>query len=79
MSVPPECYTPTIDDVKALRAQYMKLISGQMARVIVDQNGERVEFTAANQAALLRYLRSLEAALGCGSAGPFDRPMGFTF
>lgn len=45
-----------------------KLRTGQSPRVVVDQNGERVEFTAANQAYLVTYinqLRSTMASKGC--------------
>lgn len=37
---------------------------GQQARVFVDQNGERVEFTATNRAALRAYVMELKTLLG---------------
>lgn len=37
---------------------------GQQARVFVDQNGERVEFTATNRAALRAYVMELKTILG---------------
>lgn len=40
---------------------------GQSARVIVDQNGERVEFTAANRTSLQAYVQDLQRQLGQGS------------
>lgn len=46
-----------LDDAKA---QYHLLVTGQQARVYVDQNGERVEYTAANRASLLAYIERLE-------------------
>lgn len=33
------------------------LVTGTMPKVIVDQNGERVEYTQANRAALERYIQ----------------------
>jgi hypothetical protein len=45
------------------RSAYHSLMTGQQARVIVDQNGERVEFMAANRGNLYNYILSLEAQL----------------
>jgi membrane protease subunit (stomatin/prohibitin family) len=51
-------------------AAYHQLTTGQAARVVVDQNGERVEFVAANSAKLASYITSLRMQLaplgGCG-------------
>lgn len=46
---------------------YHQLVTGQSARVVVDQNGERVEFTAARKTDLYNYIASLQSALGIGS------------
>lgn len=43
--------------------QYHMLQIGRSARVVVDQNGERVEFTAANRAGLYAYITGLKAEL----------------
>lgn len=40
-------------------AQYHALITGNKPRVVVDQNGERVEFTTANAARLMQYIELL--------------------
>lgn len=54
------------------RDSYHALLTGKSPRVIVDQNGERVEFTAANKGALAQYIQSLEKQLsGINS----NRPM----
>jgi predicted regulator of Ras-like GTPase activity (Roadblock/LC7/MglB family) len=45
-------------------AAYHDLMIGQSARVVVDQNSERVEFTAANASKLLQYINELKAQLG---------------
>lgn len=39
---------------------YHKLMTGTLARVFVDQNGERVEYTATNAARLSAYIQSLK-------------------
>lgn len=46
------------------REQYHKLVMGIAPRVVVDQNGERVEFTAANRQSLYNYIAELERQLG---------------
>lgn len=63
------------------RAAYHDLNTGRMARVVVDQNGERVEFAAANKTALYNYIRQLETELGLSSGGvPANvGPAGFIF
>lgn len=60
----------TAEEVTALKnkisdaeAQYHKLMLGQTARVIVDQNGERVEFNSANRSHLYTYIQQLKAQL----------------
>lgn len=61
-------------------AKYHKLMIGTMPRVVVDQNGERVEFTAANRVELYRYIQSLKALLPDAVAGAlYSRPIGFIF
>lgn len=45
------------------RQSYHQLAIGNAARVIVDQNGERVEFTASNKGTLAAYIVSLESQL----------------
>lgn len=61
------------------RAARHKLITGQMARVFMDQNGERVEFTQTTIAGLDRYIRELEAEVSTGSPTLGTRPIGFIF
>jgi hypothetical protein len=46
------------------RAAYHALMTGTMAKVVVDQNGERVEFTTTTSSKLLAYIQQLEVALG---------------
>ncbi len=45
------------------KAAYHSLMIGQSARVVVDQNGERIEYTAANAARLQAYIAQLEAKI----------------
>ena len=56
------------------------LIMGNKPRVFVDQNGERVEFTATNLDRLDKYIRELEALVNPLTArANRPRPIGFTF
>ncbi len=68
-------------DLIAARAAYKKLITGGSVRVFVDQNGERVEYSAANLQALKDWIRDLDSV--CGDSAPSDpvpqRPLGYTF
>lgn len=59
----------TNEMLQEARKSYHNLMMGLSPRVIVDQNGERVEYTAANGPKLYAYIQQLESALGtaCGS------------
>jgi hypothetical protein len=58
---------------------YHQLVTGTMPRVIVDQNGEKVEFTAANKASLAAYIGQLQGALGVTPALAVTSPAMFFF
>ena len=60
---------------------YHDLVTGTKARVIVDQNGEKVEFTAPNRQALYAYIQELERILCPPTQTPSYNlmPMRFTF
>lgn len=55
---------------------YNALMLGGSVRVTVDQNGERVEFTAANADRLNKYILTLQYQLGLRSSVP---PAGVNF
>ena len=62
--------TLTAEELLLLKARlaeaeesYHLLLTGRSARVVVDQNGERVEFTAANRASLYSYILELRSRL----------------
>ncbi len=63
------------------RVAYHKLVTGLSAREVVDSNGERVTFTAANRQALYNYILELEAQLNPPSIGvtPKNGPATFIF
>lgn len=63
------------------KLSYHRLMTGLSARVVVDQNGERVEFTSVNKANLYAYIQMLQAQLGYGtSALPYNNsPARFIF
>lgn len=61
---------------QALDAKH-KLVTGQLARVFMDQNGERVEYTSTSITALDKYIAQLQSLVTptCG----VRRPLGFFF
>lgn len=61
------------------QAAYHELVMGRAARVVVDQNGERVEFVAANRQALYLYVQSLQAQVAVPVSVPVNSPAGFMF
>lgn len=64
------------------RAAYHALMTGTMARVVVDISAERVEFTPANAQKLYNYIMELERQLNVqagGSAIPNNGPATFIF
>lgn len=67
--------TPAEQLAEAKAARH-KLVTGQLARVFMDQNGERVEFVATNIAQLDAYISQLEGSITPTLA---RRPIGFTF
>lgn len=74
----PAIITGTQDDLDEARAAYKKLMMGLSAKVVVDMNGERVEFTAANKSGLYNYIVALEAYINPLSV-PDNGPAGFIF
>lgn len=56
-----------------------KLVTGQMPRVLVDQNGERIEYTMTNIAQLRAYIADLEAQINGGGLPGVRRPLQFIF
>ena len=51
-------------------AAYHKLMIGESARVFVDQNGERIEYTPANATRLAAYILELKRQLSQVTTGP---------
>jgi hypothetical protein len=62
---------------EAILAQH-QLLTGALPRVVVDQNGERVEYTAANRGALSSYINLLAGQLGLNT-NRVSGPMGVIF
>lgn len=80
---PEECralYQKWLDE--AMEA-YRQLQMGGSVRVIVDQNSERVEYTAANRQSLWAWILQLKAAIAsndpCNAIGKTGKPVGFLF
>ncbi len=64
----------------AAEAAYESLVLGTMARVFVDQNGERIEYTAANRQGLQAYIMALQNQILNGtSLVAQSRPLRFIF
>lgn len=61
------------------QAAYHSLQTGTLARVVVDSNGERVEFVAANSAKLYAYIQTLQAQLPQPLPMTHGGPATFTF
>ena len=67
-----EINTYTARLAEAEQALHSLMIGGS-ARVVVDSNGERVEFTAANSGRLRAYIQELKLLLGkTESTGPLN-------
>lgn len=64
----------TQTDLDQARAAYHALMTGKSVSVVVDQNGERVEFRATNKASLNQYIKDLEKQLGGTSSNRPLRP-----
>jgi hypothetical protein len=62
------------------QAAYHSLNIGTMASVVVDRNGERVEFNRTNRADLYAYIQQLQGMLPCAPGSPYlGGPATFTF
>ena len=64
--------------IARLQDSYEQLLEGRKARVLVDQNGERIEFNGGNSRSLLTYINGLkdEYAKGCGlGTSPIGKPI----
>lgn len=64
----------TIEELQAqlqsAEAAYHQLMIGKSPRVVVDQNGERVEFTVTNSTKLLQYIQRLKREISGKGMGP---------
>lgn len=59
---------------------YNDLVTGNRARVFVDQNGERIEYDRASAGDLSRWITTIENALSPAlAAHRRPRPIGFTY
>lgn len=57
--------------ISSAKMAYHRLMTGTAVKVVVDQNGERVEYAQANATKLLAYITSLEALIsGRRTMGP---------
>lgn len=69
------CRETLLQRLSEAESAYHRLQTGASARVIVDQNGERVEFVATTSGRLAAYIQDLKRQLGIlpyGSSGPMQ-------
>lgn len=62
--------TTLIARLDAARIAYHELVTSGGIRTVVDQNGERIEYTVANAARLAAYIQTLEHQVGDATPGP---------
>lgn len=81
MSLTPEERTVLTARLGEAEQAYHALMTGVSARVVVDQNSERVEFTAANATRLYNYIAQLKAQLAPCDGTQYRNfgPAGFIF
>jgi len=74
MTLTPEERTLLAGRLAEAEQSLHELMIGQQARVFVDQNGERVEYSMASADRLRAYIASLKQLLGLrtGIAGPLN-------
>ena len=70
---------PLATRIEEAKMQMHLLQTGRAARVVVDQNGERVEFSMANIGQLRAYIADLEGQLNASAAPTAYGPVGFFF
>ena len=81
MALTPEETTKYTAYLTEAETAYHRLQMGGAVRVFVDQNGERIEYSAVNRLNLLSYINELRALLGMDPY-PFavvGRPAGVIF
>ena len=57
------------------RVAYFRISTGQSVAVVIDQNGERIEFQKANLTALADLIRKMEMDLSVASSTDAYRPL----
>lgn len=65
----------TQEQLNEARLAYQRIATGQSVAVVIDQNGERIEFQRANIAALQALIREMELCLNADRAAAI-RPLG---
>lgn len=80
------CAPLTPQEIAALRAKIAEaeaalhsLLLGRQAKVFVDQNGERVEYTSVRLSDLRAYIQELKNLLPDNCTPIYGKPLGFVF
>ncbi len=63
------------EQLRAAKQAYHDLMTGKSARVVVDSDGSRVEYSAANADRLRAYVAELEAQVAAGGSSTRRRPI----
>lgn len=66
----PERRALLTERLEAAEDAQFQLVTGGQARVFVDQNGERIEYSASNMSNLTKYIFLLKLQLGFQVSGP---------
>lgn len=61
--------TTLAQQLQSAKQAYHDLMLGRSARVVVDSDGSRIEYTAANADRLRMYIQNLEQQIAAGSTG----------
>lgn len=65
----------TVEMLKEARNAYYRIVTGQSVIVVIDQNGERIEFQKANLSALADLIRKMEIELNAVANNGAYRPL----
>ncbi len=69
----------TQKDIDDMHVQYRRLISGEAVSIVIDQNGERLEYSRGNADKFWAYIRMAEAELAASLKLRPNRPLTFRF
>ena len=69
----------TQKDVDEMHIQYRRLVTGEAVSIVIDQNGERIEYSTGDAAKLWASIRMAESQLAAANGKLANRPLTFRF